>query len=458
MKIKKPEFLHRLSPSKTILKLIAVLVISSIVVIGGYILFQNFISSPEPESAKPISTLTSNSNNINDDPTVKNIMDGINTRSQMAAKQNINVNTYNNNQRRAQDETNNEMVTIGRVKDINGTLQGNQPKTSNSDSVPQVLTSGNSAQMVNAGSQQAENDDTQKSAYKAQTKVALSFGGGGGSGQEQNASSPVTQALPNSNTVIAQQPTSPSIDNNLSNMKNRSTNTTDSAEYKPVTDGKGFYMQTGSNNSKNDLVATKASNRWTIKKGTYIPAILYGEINTDTPGPIRGFVRQNVYDSKSMKYVLIPKNSVLLGSYSTVVQYGQERVIAAWNTLILPDGVTEIKLEGQPGTDMAGAAGFNDLVNNHYWQLFGTSFVLSVITAGMEYNQQQYSNNYNGGQSFGNSLSQSTGQMFGNTATQILQKGINVQPTLEIRNGYLYNILLTQDVVMDGPVNVKVYN
>ena len=213
-----------------------------------------------------------------------------------------------------------------------------------------------------------------------------------------------------------------------------------------------------SNSTQSKIALPEAPyNKYTLKKGSFIPMILETGINSDLPGSIIGRVSSNVYDSATGKYLLIPQGSILLGSYSANVTYGQERVMVAWNSLIYPDA-SEISIGGQPGTDLAGYAGLNDQVNNHYWSLFGNTFLLSVLTAGLEYNQQGSQNSQNNGSSFSSSLSNSSGQMMGQAAAGVMQKSLNIAPTLIIRNAFRGNVLLTQDLALPKPYKIKIYN
>ena len=205
------------------------------------------------------------------------------------------------------------------------------------------------------------------------------------------------------------------------------------------------------------LQYVKLNSRYTAKAGTFIPMLMQTGINSDLPGPILGKVSTNVYDTATGKYLLIPQGSTLFGSYSANISYGQTRILIAWNKLILPNG-DEVKLAGQPGTDLEGFAGLNDQVNNHYWSLFGNTFILSAITAGLEYNQSGSQNSMNNGSSFSSSLSNSSGQMMGQAAAGVLQKSINIAPTLTIRNGFRGNVILTQDLTLPSPYKMKLYN
>jgi Bacterial conjugation TrbI-like protein/DNA topoisomerase len=105
-----------------------------------------------------------------------------------------------------------------------------------------------------------------------------------------------------------------------------------------------------------------------VKEGTIIPTTLLTGINSDLPGQIVGQVRENVYDTVSGAYLLIPQGSRLIAAYDSAVSFGQERVLVCWNRLIRPDGVS-ISLECMPGVDLAGSSGFSDEVNHHWWRI-----------------------------------------------------------------------------------------
>lgn len=183
-----------------------------------------------------------------------------------------------------------------------------------------------------------------------------------------------------------------------------------------------------------------------LQAGTIIPGILVTGIVSDLPGQIIGQVRSNVYDSISGKYLLIPQGSKITGLYDSQIAYGQERVLVVWKRIIFPNGQS-IDLQGMPGVDMTGYAGFNDQVNNHYTKIFGSVILMSVISAGAQLSQPQNSSNPWQAPSVGQTLAQSLGTNISNTATMITAKNINIQPTLEIRQGYEFNISVTKDII-----------
>lgn len=185
--------------------------------------------------------------------------------------------------------------------------------------------------------------------------------------------------------------------------------------------------------------SVQAPKRLSIITGSVLPATLITGINSDLPGKIIAQVSQNVYDSPTGRFMLVPQGTKIFGTYESGVVYGQERVLVSWNRLIFPDGKT-IDICSMNGTDQAGYSGMNDLVNNHYLRLFTSSFLLSVISAGITYSQDKYTSNNENGTTASSAMAQSFGSQMGNTALQMIQKNMNISPTLEIRPGFKINV------------------
>ena len=121
--------------------------------------------------------------------------------------------------------------------------------------------------------------------------------------------------------------------------------------------------------------------RYELRAGFVVPATMISGINSELPGQVIGQVSQNVYDTPTGKYLLIPQGSRLVGAYSSDVVYGQERVLVAWQRIVFPDGKA-MDIGAMPGADGAGYAGFHDKVNNHYLRTFGSALLMSAIIAG----------------------------------------------------------------------------
>lgn len=181
-----------------------------------------------------------------------------------------------------------------------------------------------------------------------------------------------------------------------------------------------------------------------IKAGTIIPAVLISGINSDLPGQIVAQVRQNVYDSATGRHLLIPAGAKVIGTYDSSVSAGQERVLTAWPRLIFPDS-SSINLEGMPGADQSGYAGFHDQVNNHYWRTFGNAALLSLFSAGIQLSQPRGAVGVYDSQQI---LAAEIGRQLGRLGMELTRKNLNIQPTLEIRPGFQFSIMVTKDMIL----------
>ncbi len=196
---------------------------------------------------------------------------------------------------------------------------------------------------------------------------------------------------------------------------------------------------------------------FSVMAGSVIPAVLVSGINSELPGPILAQVSQNVFDSATGKYLLVPQGSRLIGIYQNASTYGQQRVEIAWQRLIFPN-TSSMDLPQMPGADQGGYSGFTDEVNNHYLRTFGTAAVMSLISAGQMVGQMA---TFGGGGTYGPygysqpnqwaMASQTAGSaasgQFGSVGQQMIGQGINRPPTIEIRPGYQFNVMVTEDLV-----------
>lgn len=184
-----------------------------------------------------------------------------------------------------------------------------------------------------------------------------------------------------------------------------------------------------------------------LKAGWIIPAVLITGINSDLPGSILAQISQNVYDTATGKYLLIPQGTKAVGEYKSNIVYGQERVLTAWTKLIFPNGDT-LNLEGMNGTSQDGYSGFTDQVNNHYFRIFGSAFLMSSITAGIALSDKSSSSSSDKETNADKAMSQAIEQM-STVASEMIRKNMNIAPTLEIRPGYKFNIFVTKDIILE---------
>lgn len=199
--------------------------------------------------------------------------------------------------------------------------------------------------------------------------------------------------------------------------------------------GGGAYLEAG---------LQRPLSPYEIKAGSIFPGVLITGINSDLPGQIVGQIRENIYDSVSGRFLLIPQGTKIIGEYDSKVAYGQERALIVWTRLILPNG-DSISLEGMPGVDLRGYAGLTDKVNNHYMRLLSGVVLGSVLGAAA-----QVAVGPAGVQNpnFEQLAVAGAAQNINDAGQQITRKNLNIQPTIEIRPGMKFNVFVTKDLIL----------
>lgn len=189
-----------------------------------------------------------------------------------------------------------------------------------------------------------------------------------------------------------------------------------------------------------------------LQTGTVIPGVMLTGINSDLPGALIGQVAQDVFDSATGRFLLIPKGSRLYGVYDSRVAMGQRRILVAWQRIIFPDG-SSVTLEAMPGASRDGYAGFQDQIDNHSLRIFGNAILMSMISGGMAYSLDTLdnSNSSEDKPSLQNEMGSALASQLGQASLQLLQRNMNISPTLEIRPGYRFNIVLTKDLRFEAP-------
>lgn len=184
-----------------------------------------------------------------------------------------------------------------------------------------------------------------------------------------------------------------------------------------------------------------------VKTGTVIPATMLTGLNSDLPGMILAQVSQNVFDTATGQYLLIPQGTRLVGKYDSHISYGQSRALVVWNRLVYPDGST-VELAGMPGTDQGGFAGLEDEVDNHYMRIFGSALLMSLIEGAYTYSQgDSYYSDDDHRKSIGTSMGEAVGREMTQTSQMMIRKNLNIQPTIVIRQGYKLNVMVNRDII-----------
>ncbi len=179
-----------------------------------------------------------------------------------------------------------------------------------------------------------------------------------------------------------------------------------------------------------------------LMAGTVIAASLVTGLNSDLPGFVIAQVTENIFDTVSGRFLLIPQGSRLIGKYDNVVAFGQERALVIWQRIILPDG-SSVVIDNLPATDTGGYAGVADQVDLHTWQLLKGVALATVIGVGSEL-------------VFGNSgdsdliraLQLSTQSTTNRAGQRLVERHLNVQPTITVRPGWPLRVIVHKDIIL----------
>ncbi|MFG1379690.1 TrbI/VirB10 family protein [Xanthobacter autotrophicus] len=190
-----------------------------------------------------------------------------------------------------------------------------------------------------------------------------------------------------------------------------------------------------------DRVAAPASAN-ILQAGAVIPAALITGIRSDLPGQITAQVTENVHDSPTGRILLIPQGTRIIGQYDNGIGFGQRRVLLVWNRLIFPNG-RSIVLERQPGADAEGYAGLEDGVDYHWGELFKAAVLSTILSVGASAGTSGSDSD------LASALREGASDSISQTGRQIVQRQLNIAPTLTIRPGYPVRVIVTRDLVLE---------
>jgi type IV secretion system protein TrbI len=187
-----------------------------------------------------------------------------------------------------------------------------------------------------------------------------------------------------------------------------------------------------------------------IYEGSVLDTVLMNRLDGDAAGPVKVLVSHPLY-SHDHQHVIIPEGTVVLGEAKKIgaTGFGQQRRMAVvFHRLIMPDGYS-VDLDQFQGLDQIGEQGLKDKVNNHYIQIFGTSIALGVVAGASEITQGGGTITTSGSQAFTNGAAGSVSQ----SAASILDRFIQIPPTITIREGHRVKVYFTQDLLLPAYSN-----
>lgn len=227
----------------------------------------------------------------------------------------------------------------------------------------------------------------------------------------------------------------------------------------PVSPGEDPSLQSEKNNfvassqqqGQNDYTNTAEESpisKYEVQAGSIIPAALLTAVDSDLPGDVTAQVTENVYDSPTGNYLLIPQGSRLYGKYDSLISYAQTRALIVWNRIIFPNGKS-IDLGGMIGTDATGKSGVQDQVNRHILGLTAALAAATLVSIGPEVALTLgQSSNSSSSTNIYTAPAENLGSNVNNLGQEFVSKELNRPNTITIRAGYPLNVLVNKDIVL----------
>jgi type IV secretion system protein TrbI len=190
----------------------------------------------------------------------------------------------------------------------------------------------------------------------------------------------------------------------------------------------------------NPHTLTAAPSPYLLSAGSVISASLITGLRSDLPGLVTAQVTSQVFDSPTGRILLIPQGSRLIGSYDSVVAFGQKRALTVWQRIVLPDG-SSIRIDNVPATDASGYAGLQDKIDFHTWALLKGVALATLLEVGSELT-------VTGGSDLVQAIRQSTQQNVSRAGDQIASRNLDIQPTITIRPGAVVRLVVHKDLIL----------
>lgn len=182
-----------------------------------------------------------------------------------------------------------------------------------------------------------------------------------------------------------------------------------------------------------------------LKAGATVPAVLLTAMDTSRAGPVVAVVTQNVYDTVTGTYLLLPQGSRLIGTSGGDTAYGESRAFIVWDRLILPNGKS-LLLGGEPGVDAQGSLGVRGQVDRRIGSLLvGTLFAGAMTTLGQMARDGQSGSQDGFVQSAGDAAAIEASRVGG----RLVDRELQVRTSIRLQAGSRVAVLLTRDLVLE---------
>ncbi len=194
-------------------------------------------------------------------------------------------------------------------------------------------------------------------------------------------------------------------------------------------------------NARDAEIDRADGHQYRLFEGTVIETVLTNRLDGSFSGPVNCMVTASVY-SHNGQHVLIPQGSRVLGEARKVETFGDTRLAVVFHRLIMPDGYS-LSLDKFHGLNQIGETGLDDLVNHHYVQIFGVSLAIGAI-AGFSQANTSYGLNESAADAYRQGAAASVSQ----SSLHVLDRYLNVLPTITIREGHRVRVYLSDDVLL----------
>ena len=184
-----------------------------------------------------------------------------------------------------------------------------------------------------------------------------------------------------------------------------------------------------------------AGKTYLLFEGTILETVLINRLDGGFAGPVECLLATDVY-SNDRQHLLIPAGSKLLGETKKVDTFGQTRLAVVFHRVLMPDGYS-VSLDQFKGLNQIGDTGLRDQVNNHYLRIFGVSLAIGALGAVAE-GGTTGALNASGSDLLRQGFAQGTAQ----SSAQILDKFLNIMPTVTIREGHRVKVYLSGDLAL----------
>lgn len=201
------------------------------------------------------------------------------------------------------------------------------------------------------------------------------------------------------------------------------------------------FARPDSDGDVNPYVLRSPPSPWTLAAGTIIRASLITGLDSDLPGMVIAQVTHDVRDSATGRTVLIPQGARLIGSYDSVIAYGQRRALLVWTRIALPDG-SSVRLDSMPASDASGYAGLEDKVDSHTWQLVKGIALSTLLGIGTQLSLGSSESD------LVRAIRESAQQNAASAGDRITVRNLGIQPTIRVRPGWPVTAILNKDLVL----------